>query len=218
MPEHFKAKLDQAGIPLRHGEGLPIALGGAGLTLEEVQLVSVHGTSFLFFLNKGDCCDAEFEFEGGDPFQVDDAVLDGPFFDSELSGEVAQDSYDSFAKCARERMDEAATRVAERQREGCQIALVGVAAKALTFVKAAGIEPDLYFDEASLKIGRFVPGSTSAIQPLTAVSNIDRETLLIIGAWNFADELREKIRRLSAESGNDRLLSTLTCLPTLREE
>jgi penicillin-binding protein 1C len=39
-PEHFKAKLDQAGIPLRQGEGLPIALGGAGLTLEE--LVSLY--------------------------------------------------------------------------------------------------------------------------------------------------------------------------------
>jgi len=39
-PERFKSKLAQAQIPLRHGEGLPIALGGAGLTLHE--LVSLY--------------------------------------------------------------------------------------------------------------------------------------------------------------------------------
>ena len=39
-PERFKSKLAQVQIPLRHGEGLPIALGGAGLTLHE--LVSLY--------------------------------------------------------------------------------------------------------------------------------------------------------------------------------
>jgi penicillin-binding protein 1C len=39
-PERFKSKLAQAQILLRHGEGLPIALGGAGLTLHE--LVSLY--------------------------------------------------------------------------------------------------------------------------------------------------------------------------------
>jgi penicillin-binding protein 1C len=39
-PERFKSKLAQANIPLRQGQGLPIALGGAGLTLHE--LVSLY--------------------------------------------------------------------------------------------------------------------------------------------------------------------------------
>jgi penicillin-binding protein 1C len=39
-PERFKSKLAQANIVLRRGEGLPIALGGAGLTLHE--LVSLY--------------------------------------------------------------------------------------------------------------------------------------------------------------------------------
>ena len=39
-PERFKSKLAQANISLRQGEGLPIALGGAGLTLHE--LVSLY--------------------------------------------------------------------------------------------------------------------------------------------------------------------------------
>lgn len=39
-PERFKSKLAQANIPLRQGEGLPLALGGAGLTLHE--LVSLY--------------------------------------------------------------------------------------------------------------------------------------------------------------------------------
>jgi penicillin-binding protein 1C len=44
-PERFKSKLAQAQIPLRNGEGLPIALGGAGLTLHElVSLYTALGT------------------------------------------------------------------------------------------------------------------------------------------------------------------------------
>jgi len=41
-PNKFKTKLFSAGINLRHGDGLPIALGGAGTTLEE--LVSLYSS------------------------------------------------------------------------------------------------------------------------------------------------------------------------------
>jgi len=41
-PLKFKAKLSQAGINLRNGDGLPIALGGAGVTLWE--LVQLYGS------------------------------------------------------------------------------------------------------------------------------------------------------------------------------
>ena len=41
-PARFKSKLAEAGILLRKGEGLPIALGGAGLTLHE--LVSLYSS------------------------------------------------------------------------------------------------------------------------------------------------------------------------------
>ena len=86
-----------------------------------------------------------------------------------------------------------AARVAAHRAQGRQIALVGVAAKALTFMRAAGIAPDHYLDEAALKIGRFVPGARIPIAPLASVASLTRNTVFVIGAWNFAEELKRKI-------------------------
>ena len=91
-----------------------------------------------------------------------------------------------------------AARIAAHRAQGRQIALVGVAAKALTFIRAAGIAPDLYLDEAPLKIGRFVPGARVPIEPLASIASLTRDTVFVIGAWNFAEELKARSRPASS--------------------
>ncbi|HML27960.1 MAG TPA: hypothetical protein PKE16_03810, partial [Hyphomicrobium sp.] len=73
---------------------------------------------------------------------------------------------------------------------------VGVAAKALTFIRAAGIEPDFYIDEAALKVGLTIPGTSRPIEPLQNAGAIASDTTFLIGAWNFAEELMRKIRNV----------------------
>ncbi len=166
----------------------------AGLRMEAVHLVSVHGVSFLFVLRRAD--------EAGPPvgFAVDGAFAvawpdpEPAFLSPGFGGAQAEAAYAAFAAKARRSMREVAGRVADHKARGRQVALVGVAAKALTFIRAAGIAPDVYLDEAALKVGRLVPGASAPIAPLSTIAAGTRDTVFLIGAWNFADELISKIR------------------------
>jgi SAM-dependent methyltransferase len=165
-----------------------------GLRLEQVRLVSVHGTSFLFFLRRADDPAPTLAFAAEPPFAVDWPDPEPAYLSRHLSREEARAAYDAFAAKARATMQSVAERAAWHKAQGRQIALAGVAAKALTFIRAAGIAPDLYLDEAPLKIGRLVPGAEVPIAPLASIGRLQRDTVFLIGAWNFADELMGKIR------------------------
>jgi hypothetical protein len=49
-------------------------------------------------------------------------------------------------------------------------------------------------DEAPLKVGKYLPGSSLRVQPLLEVDSFPPKTVFVIGAWNFFDELKEKIK------------------------
>jgi hypothetical protein len=77
---------------------------------------------------------------------------------------------------------------------GREVVLVGVAAKAVTVLQASGLQVDRVVDEAPLKIGLYLPGTSLLIEPLNSVERIDKPCFFVIGAWNFARELTEKLR------------------------
>jgi SAM-dependent methyltransferase len=165
----------------------------AGLRLEQVQLVAIHGTSLLLFLRRADESGPAIAFKGEDAFAVAWPDPQPAFLSPTFGGAEAEAAYVEFAAKAHGSMAAVAARIAAHRSQGRQIALVGVAAKALTFIRAAGIAPDLYLDEAPLKIGRFVPGANVPIAPLASVASLTRDTVFVIGAWNFAEELKRKI-------------------------
>ena len=169
----------------------------SGLRVETSQLVSVHGVSLLSFLRLAEDHVAPFAFDGGEPFAVAWPSPVPASLSQSLSGSDAIAAYAKFADGAKTAMQAAAAVVAQHQATGRKVALVGVAAKALTFIRAAGIVPDVYLDEAPLKVGLTIPGTSRPIEPLKKASEITGDTTLLIGAWNFADELIQKIRRLS---------------------
>jgi SAM-dependent methyltransferase len=185
----------------------------AGLRLARVSLVSVHGVSLLFLLQRAGEPAAPPPLAGHPPFAV--AWPDPPpaYLQPSFGGNEAEAAYARFAAEARRAMAAVAARVAQHRSQGRQIALVGVAAKALTFVRAAGIAPDLYLDEAPLKIGRIVPGGETPIEPLSAVAAIACRTVFMIGAWNFAEELVRKVKTFNPGSGS----TFLVHFPQLRE-
>ncbi len=169
-----------------------------GLRVEQTQLVSVHGVSLMFFLRRVEDASPPFAFAGGPPFAVDWPEPMPPSLSNTLSGAAASGAYASFADGAKTAMQRAAECVEAHQASGRRVALVGVAAKALTFVRAAGIAPDMYIDEAPLKVGLTVPGTGRVIEPLDRVAGLAGSTTFLIGAWNFADELMRKIKALNA--------------------
>jgi SAM-dependent methyltransferase len=184
----------------------------AGLVLEQTQLVSVHGTSFLFFLRRRGAS-RPISFPLSAPFAVAWPQPVPAPLGEDFTGTRAKTSFHDFASKADALMRTVKATVDEHRASGRDVALIGVAAKALTFVRAAQIAPDWYFDEAPLKVGRFVPGATTAIRPLGDLAKLPRETVLLIGAWNFADELMRKIDALRLPLDHRYLVH----LPRLRE-
>ena len=187
--------------------------GICGLRVEDSQLTSVHGVSLLSFLRRADDPSAPFAFTGSEPFLVAWPSPVPPSLSRELSGAEVLSAYATFANGAKEAMRAAAEVVAQHRAKGRKIALVGVAAKALTFVRAAGIAPDVYLDEAALKVGLTIPGTQHAIQPFSKAAEIAADTTFLIGAWNFADELIRKIRQQSGNASP----KFIVYFPTLRE-
>ncbi len=190
----------------------------SGLELVDVQLVSVHGTSFLFKLRKkGSSATLPFftEVDGLDFTVLPSAGLQG-LFTQELDAGTAKSVYEKFIDDANKTISETAELIARFRNDGFRIGLLGVAAKSLTFIRAAGIEPDFYVDEAALKIGRFVPGASSPIMSLQDLASAEGKLCLIIGAWNFADELSQKVYKLFANEPRSEALELITYFPTLR--
>jgi len=172
----------------------------SGLRVEGSKLTSVHGTSLLSFIRRADDTAVPFAFEESAPFSVAWPSPEPVSLTHTFAGPDAAAAYAEFAGGAKSAMTSAARAVSHHREEGRKIALVGVAAKALTFVRAAGIEPDAYLDEAALKVGLTIPGTTRAIEPLQNAGEMASDTTFLIGAWNFADELMRKITNVSGST------------------
>ncbi len=171
----------------------------SGLRLEARRLVSVHGRSLLCILRHADAPDVPFAFENTPPFGVDWPSPEPAVMALDIDADTACENYHAFAAHAQSAMAGARQRVAEHRKRGATIALAGVAAKAMTFLNAAEISPDIYLDEAQLKFGRYVPDSDKAIASLSKAAELPDDTLFVIGAWNFAQPLADKIRALRPE-------------------
>lgn len=188
----------------------------AGLLLERVELVSVHGTSFLFTLRKPGETHLKIDFSGSDGFHVEMPDPLPALFDPDCDLDTSAAVYAGFASAAEKTMRSTAEMLGKISAEGKAVGLVGVAAKALTFIHAAGIVPKYYFDEAPLKIGRFVPGSDLPIKALSDLATLDEDVVLLIGAWNFAPELTSKIRSIVEGSAMENRVTLIAHLPKLR--
>lgn len=184
----------------------------AGLVLSKVDLVSVHGTSFLFSLRHPGQKPLALSPSG--PFAVPRPDAHPSSLASNFDTSDAEQDFAQFSTRVHGLLRDVSSRVAAYRAAGYGVALVGVAAKALTFVHAAKLDPDVYFDEASMKIGRYVPGASTPIAPLGDLRLLTRPFVLLLGAWNFADELIGKIEALNLPVQHQ----FLVYLPEVREQ
>ena len=163
----------------------------AGLEIRAVKLVDVHGTSFAFLLAKpGGGRDIE-GYLSSPPFAVAAGDAHGSIV-SRVTGSDTQ--YQTFAETARARMETVRRIIARHRAAGRRICAVGAAAKALVFLHAAGLRPDYVYDEAPLKIGRFIPAMGVPILALDRIAGLDEPALIVISAWNYRNELARKVR------------------------
>lgn len=176
------------------------AAQAAGLFLNSVELTDIHGTSSLFILSKSS--NRTLGFSEKSPFQRHIPATRLPEFPNQ--SDIPR-VYNKFAASALRCMGDVRQITEDHRADGFNVVLVGTAAKALTFVNAAGLEIDEYLDEADLKIGRFVPGAPCPISGFSEISKYDK-VLIVVGAWNFFDEISKKLRALVLPTTNVKFL------------
>ncbi len=176
----------------------------AGLRLVDTFLVKVHGDSPVYLLRHADdVADAQGVAAFRAPFLAGQFAIDEslPEYEQRI-GLFDWHTYERFGNTARAVIDGVVKLVAEHRAAGKAIVFVGAAAKAMTLVNAAHVQPDLFLDENPLKIGLHAPGSGCRIEALDACARLDRPALFVFSAWNFRHELAAKVRAYGVPPGS----------------
>lgn len=94
--------------------------------------------------------------------------------------------------------------LAELRREGHRIAGYGASGRANTMIQYCGINHDhldYMIDDAPAKAGFFTPKSHFEIFPSSVLDREDRPDYLLVFAWSFFDEIRNKNSKYLAKGG-----------------
>ena len=103
-------------------------------------------------------------------------------------------AYQQFQACADKVKDDLLGFLIEQKRASKKIAAFGAAAKGNTLLNYAGVKSDLLpfvCDSALAKQGKFLPGSSIAILPPSALADNAPDYVLIL-PWNIAAEVRQQ--------------------------
>ncbi len=160
----------------------------AGLRVAAIEKRAIHGTSFLFTLDS---------FHGAG---VVPAVM-------------TRDEVMRFGRHAAAIIDSLRDALEGLKSSGLTLVGYGAAAKGMTVLNAVGVNLDCVIDDAPLKQGLMTPGMHIPIVDIAVLESMPRRIVLVPLAWNFADEIRERVLR--AYDGN---LTTVKYFPEVLVE
>jgi SAM-dependent methyltransferase len=160
----------------------------AGLRIARVDRVSVHGGSMRVYFQHG---------------SGDAAEIGVPLAAERAAGVTTLAAWQSFARLA-ERNRVLLRDLIEREvASGVRLAGYGAPAKGNTLLNFCRIGPDLVpftVDRNPLKVGRYTPGMHLPVRNVDELEAF-RPDLILLLAWNFADEVRQQQAAHSARGG-----------------
>ena len=152
------------------------------LNLVDVVKTPVHGISYLFKLTKN-------TFDGRRRVFNELEV-------ERQRGLYSKKTYDRYKLNVLEVVDYFKLLVEQSRDEGYKIVGYGAAAKGMTFLNFADVKLDVVIDDNKLKHHLYTPGTNVQIKPNGFLKQYkEHDKILFIPlAWNFYDEIRERIR------------------------
>ena len=160
------------------------------LTLTDVIKTPVHGISYLFRFTKN-------TFEGRRKVFNEIEV-------ERQRGLLSKKTYNEYTKNITELVSNFKELVQNSKREGFKLVGYGAAAKGMTFLNFAGVKLDYIIDDNELKHNLYTPGTNTIIKPNGFLKQFKEndKVLFIPLAWNFYDEIQERILK-TRDNEND---------------
>ena len=171
------------------------------LQLIDVIKTSVHGISYLFILSKHPYNEQKVKNE----------------IDVERQrGLLSQKTYDGYRENVLKIGRDFRRVISRYRRDGYRLVGYGAAAKGMTFLNFVNIKLDVIIDDNELKHNLYTPGTNVQIKPNEFLKQYkDHEKILFIPlAWNFYDEIRDRILKVR-DNKNDKFLRYF---PTVKVE
>lgn len=82
--------------------------------------------------------------------------------------------------------------------ESCTLGAYGMAGRAVMFLNALGLGKDqfaFFIDDSSARQGKYIPGFSAEISPPTKLSELDKESIVVITAWNYVGAICERLEK-----------------------
>ena len=160
------------------------------LTLTDVIKTPVHGISYLFRLTKNTFAGRRKVFN---EIEVE-----------RQRGLLSKKTYNEYTKNITKLVSDFKELIENSRREGFELIGYGAAAKGMTFLNFADVKLDYILDDNKLKHHLYTPGTNVPIKPngfLKQYKESDK-ILFIPLAWNFYDEIQERILK-TRDNKND---------------
>jgi SAM-dependent methyltransferase len=153
----------------------------AGLHLVDVIKTPIHGNSYIFVLSLHDLR----------PCHVDNIIdMEG------RHGLLTSATYVAWEQTVKSNVKDLVTTIQDFRNNGYTVVGYGAAAKGNTLLNFSRIELDFIIDDSSLKQGKYTPGASFPIVPISELQKYtDRDRLVFVPlAWNFFAEIKNRIQ------------------------
>jgi 2-polyprenyl-3-methyl-5-hydroxy-6-metoxy-1,4-benzoquinol methylase len=178
------------------------------LHLNDVMSVDIHGTSYLFEVVKT-------------PGQTKTNVIETIYYEM-CEGLYSEESYSNLKNKVLINRNNFHNRILEYVQQGKQVIGIGSTAKSnvlLNFCQLSSNEISVILDENILKQGLLTPGSDIEVKSFDYLQDIDlSNTVLVIFAWNFFDEIKRKVISILNGKNNKRVVVTFLNISPLLEQ
>jgi 2-polyprenyl-3-methyl-5-hydroxy-6-metoxy-1,4-benzoquinol methylase len=153
----------------------------AGLSLTDIEIVPVHGDSYLFTL----------QHEGA----VINPSVNNVLKAETIDGRYSVNFYHEFASRANKVMNDLAQVIVEYRHTGHWVVGYGAAAKGITVLNSRNMVLDWIVDDAPLKQNKFTPKTNIPVHDRNSL-DIDDDLIIIPLAWNYFDEIKSKVEEV----------------------
>jgi nucleoside-diphosphate-sugar epimerase/SAM-dependent methyltransferase len=152
-----------------------------GVCLNRIDLTPIHGTSYVFEITKN---------------TTEDSNTIDVIYDELTRGLYDEETYRLYTYKCQIYKNDFHNQLLKYKLEGYDIVAFGSTAKFNTLLNSVQIDNtviDFIVDENTLKQGLLTPGSNIPVVPSSFISTITDKTVIIVSAWNFYNEIKEKV-------------------------